>query len=271
MPVLTWAAALGALLFQSAPLPISKDIKIDSEAPSYSVTLPAGYEATTPRETPARYLRSYGREAWYHVSVAFAVQSGPLKQNPAGITAPEVLPFVALPPDAAPTFMTVKWKNLDIGVIEYRAVVRDLPVVGLSAVLPLKGNALTMTVYGPTSLEKETREEFNDILSRITRTTTPWYTAEDFRKMSTLETVGQAGAGLLALYPIAWIVFFRTDPMRAHGVRIVWLLAAALLLFLPVSSPGPMTFFTNLVVNAVLPVALLLFVVRRIKMGIDEA
>jgi hypothetical protein len=266
---LQWCAA--AILLQAASQTDgSKEIKIDSEIPVYTVTLPAGYEPTTPREAPLRYSRSYGREMWYRVSVSFANASGPIKQNPSGITAAEVLPFVTLPPDATRTFMTLKWKNLDIGVMEYRAVLKDIPVIGMCAVLPLQGNAMTMTVYGPTSLEKEMRDEFREILPRIARTATNWYTAEEFKKMQTLDTVGKVGAGLLVLYPIAWATLFRGSPMRAHWVRVVWLLAIAVLLFLPVTSPGPTTLINNLVVNAVFPLVMLSFVVRRIKLSIDE-
>lgn len=270
MTVLHWAAALGTLLLQVPPADSSKEIKIQSEVPVYVVTLPAGYEPTVPRESPPRYVRSLGRDAWVRISVSFTVASGPLKQNPAGITAEEILPFVVLPPDATRTFFMLKWKELEIGVVEYRAVVKDIPVVGFSAVLPLQGNALTMTMFGPTPLEKETREEFREILSRISNTTTNWYTPQEFRKMATLDNVGKAGVGLLALYPVAWAVFFRGRPMRAHWTRVLWLLAVAVLLFLPVTSPGPNTLFTNLIVNAILPLAMISFAVRRIKLGVEE-
>jgi hypothetical protein len=254
----------------AAALAAQTEIKVQSEVPVYTVILPAGYEATTPRENPPRYFRSYGRDFWYRVSVTFVHGAGPLKQNPRGISAEEVLPFVTLPPDSTRTFFTVKWKDLDVGVVEYRATVKDIPVVGLSVVLPLRGNALTMTVFGPTPLEKETRAEFKEILSRITNTTTSWFTDEDFRKMETYDTIGKAGLGLLALYPIAWVIFLRGNVMRAHWLRVAWFVAVAILLFLPITSPGPTTMVNNLIVNALLPIAMISFVVRRIKIGIDE-
>lgn len=270
MTPLSWAAAMGALLFQAAGADPPKEISIRSGDPKYFVNLPLAFEHTVPRENPPRYVRSYGREPWVKVTAILTHGAGPLKQNPAGITPEELLPFVTLPPDAKRTFFTLKWRNLDVGVIEYQAVEKDLPVIGLSAVLPLQGNALTLTVSAPTPLEKEARADFQDILSRIAGATTNWYTVEELRKMETLGTVGKVGAGLMALYPIAWAVCFRGDRMRAHWVRVAWLLAIAVLLFLPVTSPGPTTMVNNLIVNAVLPLVLVSFAVRRVKLGIDE-
>jgi len=88
--------------------------------------------------------------------------------------------------------------------------------------------------------------------------------------MKTLDLVGKAGGLALLLYPVGWLLFFRSDPLRAHWGRVAWLGAAAVLLFIPITSPGPTTILNNLVVNALVPLVLLTLMVRRVKMGIDE-
>ena len=158
---------------------------------------------------------------------------------------------------------------MDVGVVEYRAVVKNLPVIGLSAVLPLARNALTLTLYAPDPLEKEVREDFNEILSRITKASSDWRTPEEFRKIETIEMVGKAGTGLLALYPIVWLIFFRGFPMRAHWVRTAWFVLVAVLLFVPITSPGPTSLWCNLITNLFLPLLFISFAVRRVKLGIE--
>jgi hypothetical protein len=251
------------------PSAAADDVVIKSPVPVYELTLPGAYQPTIPREDPFRYVRSCGRESWARVSVVLVNGTQPLKQNPAGITMEEILPFVPLPPDAKPAFSTIPWRDLDIGVIEYRAVVKDLPVIGRSAVLPLQGNALTLTVYAPDPLEKEMKDDFNIVLALISKTSTTWHTAAELKKIGTLETIGKAAAGLLALYPAAWILFFRGNPMRLHWLRTGWLVVAAVLLFIPISSPGEYTLFSNPIVNGILSMVVLLFAARRIKMGIE--
>jgi hypothetical protein len=76
-------------------------------------------------------------------------------------------------------------------------------------------------------------------------------------------------AGMIVLYLVAWATLFREDPMRFHWLRTLWLAAAAVLLFLPITSPGEMTFINNVVVNLMIPMTLLLFVARRIKIAIE--
>jgi hypothetical protein len=263
---LRWLAGLAFLL---PGLPPSEDIVLASPMPSYELALPAGYGHTTPRENPFRYVRSCGRDSWETISLILATGSGPLAQNPAGITPGELLPFVTLPPDAKRTFFTVKWQDFDIGVIEYRAVVKDLPVIGLSAVLPLRGKAITLTLYAPEPLERELREEFRNVLGRVKKTSSPWITAEDSRKIETGRTMAIAGMIVAGLYPLAWGIAFRGHPMRAHWVRTAWFVVIALLLFYPISSPGEITLYSNLLLNGVVPLAYLLLAARRIKIGVE--
>jgi hypothetical protein len=251
------------------PSAAADDVVIKSPVPAYELTLPGAYQPTIPREEPFRYVRSCGRESWAKISVVLANGTKHLKQNPGGITMEEILPFVPLPPDAKPAFSTIPWRDLDIGVIEYRAVVKDLPVIGRSAVLPLQGNTLTLTVYAPDPLEKEMKDDFNIVLALISKTTTNWHTAAELRKIGTLETIGKTAAGLLALYPVAWVLFFRGNPLRLHWLRTGWLVVVAVLLFIPISSPGEYTIFSNPIVNGILSMTVLLFAARRIKMGIE--
>jgi hypothetical protein len=159
--------------------------------------------------------------------------------------------------------------NVEVGVIEYHGVVSDLPVIGLSTILPLARKGLRITVYGADPLEKEVREDFELLVSGITKAETNWYTDEALHKMATMEKVTWAGGVLAALYPIAWSIFFRGRPLSAHWLRTGWLLGIALLLFIPISSPAPTTISSNLVVNALLPVLYVMLAIRRLKMGID--
>lgn len=261
----------GLLLLLATSLPAAApDTPILSQSPVYEMSLPATYTRVTPEETPPRYVRPRGREILAMVNVVIASNTNPLTQNRSGVKAEDVLSVVPLPPDAKWTFAPMKWKGFDVGAFEYHAVVKSLPVFGLAIVLPLADGTLTILAYAAEPLEKECREEFADVLSRVTRAPTNWHSAEHFQKVETLTRVGLAGVVLLALYPIVWAIAFRGFPMRAHWLRTGWLVTAALLLFAPINSPGEMTLLCNLLVNAVLPVVLLLFAARRIKLAVED-
>jgi len=244
-------------------------VTLRSDDPVYELNLPPGYEQTSKPETPPRYLRFLGREPWARVSCLVSAADRAIPQNPTGITGEEIVSLVSLPPGATWTFSRTPWNNLEVGVIEYRAVVLDLPVIGLSTVLPLTKKGLRITVYAAEPLEKEVRADFAQLLSRVTKAETDWFTDADLRKIAALEKVTMGGVALAALYPIIWAIFFRGNPHGAHWFRTIWLLAIALLLFIPVTSPGPTTIGSNLFVNALLPLFFLVMTVRRLKMGID--
>lgn len=244
-------------------------IILKSDVPFYDLALPAGYDYATPPEDPPRFVRSAGREPWAKITARVTAMAAPLPQNPAGITAEEILTLVSPPPNAAWTFSRKKWKEVEVGVIEYRAVVSDLPVIGLSTILPLAKKALRITVYAPDPLEKELRDDFDLLLASIAKTETNWFTDEELQKIATMKKVTWAGAALAALYPVAWAIFFRGRPLAAHWLRNAWLLAIGLLLFIPISSPAPTSLSSNLLVNALIPVLYVMLVVRRLKMGIE--
>ena len=261
-----------SLVQQSGAVTLAQQIgstTLKSDDPVYELTLPLSYEPTIPVEKPPRYIRSTGPERWAKITTQIAAAARALPQNPTGITAEEILPLLSLPPEATWTFSRTKWKDLDVGVIEYRAVVADLPVIGLSTVLPLTKKGLRITVYGADPIEKEIRSDFQQVLSRIEKAETDWFTDEQLQKIATMQKVTIGGAVLAALYPIAWVIFFRGNPHGAHWVRTIWLFLIALLLFTPVTSTGPTTFWSNLLVNALLPLFFLVMTVRRLKMGID--
>ena len=87
--------------------------------------------------------------------------------------------------------------------------------------------------------------------------------------MATMEKVTMVGAALFALYPMAWLIFFRGRPLAAHWLRTGWLFMIALLLFSPITSPGPTSIANNLVVNALVPLVFVMMTIRRLKLGID--
>lgn len=243
-------------------------VLLRSDAPAYEVTLPLDYEIV-PSESPTRYLRASGPEPWAKVSLSILAADRALPQPPQGLTSAELLALVPPPPDAKWTFSPLKWKDLELGVLEYRAVVKELPVIGLSTVLPLAGNALKITVYAPDPLEKEVREDFRHVIAGLTRTTTPWFTPAELKKIALLERIGMGGAAALGLYLLLWAVAFRGNPMRAHWIRTLWLAAAAVMFFVPISSPGPISAWSNLLVNAIAPLVLVMLVLRRVRMGLD--
>ena len=142
-------------------------------------------------------------------------------------------------------------------------------MIGLSTILPLTKKALRITIYAADPLEKEVRGDFEHLLSRITKFQTNWLTDQELKKISMMEKVSFAGAALATLYPIAWLIFFRGHPLAAHWLRTIWLFAIALVLFIPVTSPGPSSLESNLLVNALLPLFFLVMTVRRLKMGVD--
>jgi hypothetical protein len=266
---LLWMMA--AFFVQASPSSTAGDNIVRSEVPRYVVKFPASFKLVEARERSRRFVHSCGRADWELVTATLVPASTPLTQNPSGtVTLEEMLPFVSLPPDSKTLFYTMKWNNLDVGVIEYQAVEKNLPLIGLSVVLPLQGHALTLTVSAPTPLEKEARADFQEILSRISETRVGWYTAEERGTMKTLDLVGKAGLAVLLIYPVAWALFFRGDLMRGHWVRVAWFALAAILLFAPITSPGPTTILNNLVVNALVPLLLVTLVVHRVKLGIDE-
>jgi len=254
---------------QGSPIRQTGPIQLKSDDPVYELLLPASYGAPVPPEDPPRYYRSAGRESWARVSAILAAIPHPLKQNPAGITAEEMVPLISLPPGATWTFSRTKWKDLEIGVLEYRAVVNNLPVLGLSTILPLARKGLRFTVYAPDPLETEVREDFQMLLTKITRTESNWLTEEALRNAALLQKVTIAGGVLFWLYPIAWVIFFRGRPLAAHWLRTGWLLAIALLLFVPITSPAPTSATNNLVVNVLFPLIFVMLTVRRLKLGID--
>jgi hypothetical protein len=242
---------------------------LKSDDPFYELTLPVGYEHVSPPENPPRVLRSAGRESWAKISAQIVATAGPLPQNPKGITAEEIVALVSPPSNSTWTFSRKKWKEIDVGVIEYKGVVNDLPVLGLSTVLPLTKKALRITVYGADPLEKEVREDFDLLLASISKTTTDWFTDEALQRIDRMEKVTLAGAVLAVLYPIAWAIFFRGHPHTAHWFRIGWLLVIALLLFIPITSPAPNSLSSNLVVNGIVPLIYVMMAVRRLKAGIE--
>jgi hypothetical protein len=248
----------------------AKEVVVKSALPVYEVTLPAGYQATIPPETPVRYVRSSGPEPWAKISLLLSPASDALKQDPSGVKVEQILPFLSLPPDCKYTFSTLPWHDLSIGVIEYHTVLKDLPIISRTALLPLQGKALIVTVYAPDPLEKEMREDFSLVIYRLTKTVTNWCTTEELGKIDAFEKVGVIALIVSALYPLAWVLLFRGNPMRFHWLRTGWLVTNSILLFIPFSSPGETSMLINPLVNGIMPLALLSFAVRRIKMGLES-
>jgi len=257
--------ALATILLQANPDAVHR-----SKLPTYELTLPPGYDPTLPRETIPRYTRRSGRESWAVISVIILDNKSVLPQDPTGAKVEATLPSVILPPEAKWTFVPRKWKDFEIGTIEYRAVVKDLLVIGLAAVVPLGTGTVTITVQAPETFEKDCREDLQQMLQRMEQAPSHWHPPEHFQKIQSLARYAWIGAGLVALYLIVWFLFLKGRPMIAHWPRTAWMVIAAVMLFIPIHSPGETSLESNLLVNAVMPAVMLLFAARRIKMGIEE-
>ena len=241
---------------------------IKSTDPVYETALPDGYKPVVPAEVPPRFVRVSGTEDWAKINLRLVPGNQALPQNPAGVTEAEILPFVMLPTDAKRTFTVTRWKDIYVPTLEYRAVVDNLRVYGLTAVVPLMGKAVTLTVSAPDPLEAEVKKDFRAVLGKL-QGATRWLSAENVAKAHLLENIGKGGAGLALLYGVIWAALFRGNPMMAHWLRVVWLAAIAVLLFIPMLSPGDTSLWSNLLSNGVLPLAYLLFAAHRVKMGIE--
>jgi hypothetical protein len=258
-----------SILLLCLALAAADDTPIHGEKPTYELSLPSGYRPTSPRETPPRFIRPRGREPWELVSVVISDNISVLRQNPDGVKPDDVLSCVPFPPGATWTFAPLHWKEFDIASYRYQGVIKDVPIVGFAVVFPLRDGTLTLLVYAPETLESQCREEFDGLFPRVIKAPTHWHSPEHHQKVRTMNLVTMGAAGLIVLYLVGWGVLFREDPMRLHWLRTFWLVACAVLLFLPISSPGEMTFTNNVVVNLMIPMVLLLFVARRIKMAIE--
>jgi hypothetical protein len=250
-------------------LALADDTPIQGDKPVYEVSLPSGYRPVSPRETPARYVRPRGREAWELVSVVVTDSTTVLTQKPDGIGPQDVVSCVPFPPGASWTFTPRRWKDFDIGSYRYQGVVTGMSVVGFAVVFPLRDGTLTILVYAPETLEAQCQEEFEGIFARVIKAPSHWHSAEHYQRVRLMNQVTMGAAVVIVLYLVAWAVLFRGDPLRLHWLRIAWLAVAAVLLFIPITSPGEMTFTNNVVVNLMLPMVFLLFIARRIKMGIE--
>ena len=236
--------------------------------PACEIILPSGYREILPRKQVMRFTRTSGPETWAKITATVAPAPEALPQR-SGVSSDQILPLLGLPADAQETFRTRAWHDLDIGLIEYRAVADDLRVFGISTVLPLANKGLIITVWAPDPLEKEVRDDFSAVLFRIAHFQTNWHTPEELRRMDLLDRIGWGGAGLLAAYPLAWIFLFRGHPMRLHWLRIGWMGLAAVMLFLPITSPGGMGSHGVLFQAILTPVILLSLIARRLKMAIE--
>jgi hypothetical protein len=266
IPLLKLVPWIAILLW--IPPASAQELVVQSTQPAFETTLPDGYKRIPARENPSQYFRASGPEDWAKITVTFVAARGPLEQNPAGVTQAEILPFLSLPSDAKTSFKVVRWKEYFIGSVEYHAVAQNLSMFGITAVLPTSEKAVTITLSAPEPLEPELRKDFRAILTRLTGPSR-WHSPEELHRAGVLEIFGKAGAGLLSLYAIAWAAAWRGHPMRAHWLRIAWLAATAILLFIPMMSPGDTSLFSSLLFNGPLSLVCLLFASHRIKMGIE--
>lgn len=232
------------------PLPV--DFKLHEEGPKYRVM-----------------KRSLGIEAWAKIRVETRKLDGLLAQ-PVGASVPEdLLPLIPFLQNAKLSYQQQNWHEFSLGVYEYRRVEDNLPIVGYATILPFSPNSVGLLVSAPEPFEKEMKQEFLTALGAA-RGETAWIGAELRQKHQRATGVAQAGMGLLILYWIVWFLFFRGRPFLAHLLRTIWLSLVALLLFTPLTMPTESSFFTNLAMNLLGPLVILSFVIRRIKMAVEE-
>ena len=241
--------------------------KIVERSPSFELNLPTAYQAVDSKEEPRSWRRPAGPEAWAQVTFRLGTAAGPMAQPAGAPTIEGLRPLAALPKVARPLFVQTRWKNFDLGAFEYKAVVKDLPVFGLTTAVPVEDSAVLLTVEAPEPLEKEVREDFRAILASL-QGSTLWVTEEEQRRERSALWIEGGGLGVLGLYAIAWVFFFRGDLLRAHWARTIWLAVAGVALFVPLTMTSDMS-IRRLSLSLMLPMALFGLAARRIKLAID--
>lgn len=256
MQMLSGLLLLSALLLQQ---------KITEADPPCEITLPQSYKADP--EHPRQFLRSAGREEWAQIRLTQVPAGGLLPQTPAGISQVDAVLLANLPANASFTFKTRPWGEFQTGIFEYRGVSRNLRMFGLRAVIPLKSKALLLTLEGADPLEQDIRSDFTLILDAV-KGESNWLDAATLKRLRLAKVLDRVGLGLVGLYLVVWAAAFRESFMYCHGLRTVWLFAAAIALIIPPTLRSDIE-VVHLVINVALPLALFGMAGRRVKLAID--
>lgn len=239
--------------------------KITEADPPCEFTLPRSYKADPAQ--PRQFQRSAGPEEWAQIRFTQVPASGLVPQTPAGMSQGDAVLLAGLPADASFTFKTRPWGDFQTGILEYRCVSRNLRMFGLRAVIPLKPKALLLTLEGADPLEKDIRSDFTLILDTV-QGQSNWLSAATLKRIWMARTLDRVGLGLVALYLVVWAAAFRGSFMHFHGLRTVWLFAAAISLAIPPTLRSDFE-VVHLVTNVTLPLALFGMAGRRVKLAID--
>jgi hypothetical protein len=250
------SAACGVLLL------LSQQVIVLTDPPS-EITLPIAYQRTVSDEI----FRQVGPESWTRVRFRYRAATGPLSQPTGALAQASVEPLVRLPKDAAVTFEARPWKEYQSGWFLSRHVVGTLPTLELQAVIPLHPKALLLTLEGAEALEKEMRSDLDLILAALNGRSA-WKTPAMIERERTADRLDLAGLALAGIYLPAWIFAFRAHFMRAHWIRVAWLTLAALALLSPALMRTEIGLY-QVAVNLALPLALLGFAGRRLKLAVE--
>lgn len=230
--------------------------------PPFQVTLPRGYRPGKDRVYLSLWERAAGSADWERVRFAIVPGERTLAQDEP-ILAKAVAKTALLPPEAETRALQESWDEFSVAGAEARFVREGMPCFGIAVALPLEPRSATLLVFAPEPLEKEVRLDLKAILLSA-RGKTNWVTAEERRKARRGEYAAYAGAGLAALYFLAWMAFFRGQPLRAHLLRTLALGAIAVVFFLPAVFGHGWGIWG--VIAAVFFISL---VVRRVKLAIE--
>lgn len=253
---------LAVLFVAGLQEPDAGPITVTHSDPPLQVTLPRGYRPGKDRVYLSLWERPAGPADWERVWFTIIPGERTLAQDEPIL--PKALAKMALlPPETQARALKESWGEFSVDGAEVRFVREGMPCFGIAVALPLEPKSAILLVFAPEPLEKEARLDLKAaVLSARGRTN--WRTAEERRKAARGEYAAYAGAGLAALYFLAWLAFFRGQPMRAHGMRTLALGAIAVVFFLPAVFGHAWGMWG--VIAAVFFISL---VIRRVKLAIE--
>jgi hypothetical protein len=253
---------LAVLLVAGLQEPDGGPITVTHSDPPLQVTLPRGYRPGKDRVYLSLWERPAGPADWERVW--FAIIPGDRMLDPDEPILPKTLAKMALlPPDAEARARKESWSEFSVDGAEVRFVREGMPCFGIAVALPLQPKSAILLVFAPEPLEKEARLDLKAAVLSA-RGPASWKTAEERRQAARGEYAAYAGAGLAALYFLAWLAFFRGQPMRAHVIRTLALGGIGVVFFLPAVFGHAWGLWG--VIAAVFFISL---VIRRVKLAIE--
>ncbi len=269
-----FAAILGAAALWAAGPPQDpaqapdappQELVIDHPDPAFRTRLPRGYRMVRDERGDFHYERPTGSADWERIRVrlypgpAEVAQDGPLPppgeiSRPAGLAA-----------GTAVAGFKAEWMEFKVDAEEARYIDREknLEITAYFARVPLASRSVTIGAFAPRVLEKEARQDFLWALRNLEGRTN-WATGAERNRRREASLLVYGGLGAMGAYLLAWLLFFRGQPMKAHLFRTLFLVLIALAFMAAMVRGGGMLY---LLVPSLLYLSL---AGRRLKMAIEE-